>query len=491
VKPRFDNELHLPFVGDPVSVKDAVAKVVADRSFELKRHMPLAHDNLLIAQHRDQQRYRRLRDGTYVLEPFSFKAGDYVYLTRAKKHSLHIIARPAVLRVKAVTRMGVITLIGSDGKEIKVHGSQCSPCHLTNIDPEVDKTLQGEDQDALCEVCQEPDADGFVFCDGCNSGWHIYCLTPPLLSVPEGKWYCHRCSAKGVTSAVVCITELPDSWDLSTAEGVNEALQLLMPGPRVAHRLTRLSMLATAGVLNPFSLQVVKTEAVETRVLLEHVRHLSGFSLMDPFAGTCGIVDVLAAAGYVVSTNDLNPTHGTVLSQDALQPKFYKGKSVDIFITSPYFAVLDLALPLLVRFAKVAVMVHVPGHYLYDPTEPRQRFFHSLVDRMAVILGLPKGPLGRRCAWLIVASSAEVLQTLLVDKPRLPLMFGMVFDYNLVPGQVGIQAEFLIISSRHFVRLCSSSGSLEVEMQWWGLCSVDDLFRTSQGTIVCVPGSWL
>ena len=73
-------------------------------------------------------------------------------------------------------------------------------------------------------------------------------------------------------------------------------------------------------------------------------------------------------------------------------------------------------------------MVHVPGHYLYDPTAPRQHFFYSLVDRMAVILGLPKGPLGRRCAWLIVARSSEVLRSLLLDVPKLPLMFGMVFD---------------------------------------------------------------
>ena len=428
VKPKFEDELQLPFVGDVARIKDAVAQVVANRSFELKRHMPLAHDNLLIAQHRDQQRYRRLRDGTYVAEPFKFKPGEYVYLTRAKKHSLHIVARPAVLKVKAVTKLGVLTLVGSDGKEIKVHGSQCAPCHLTNIDPTIDKTLQGEDRDVLCEVCQEPDPDGFIFCDQCNTGWHIFCLTPPLLSIPAGSWFCPRCVSKGVTSAMVQVADLPDSWNLCTLKGVNSALQVLMPGPRVAHRLTRLSQLVTAGVVDPYALQVVKTEPAEVQVLLRHVRELAGYSLMDPFAGTGGIVTVLGEAGYSVVANDLNPAHGTELVQDALQPGFYKDKEIDIFVTSPYFAVLDLALPLMIKFAKVAVMVHVPGHYLYDPTEPRQRFFYSLIDRMAVILGLPKGPLGRRCAWLIVARSAEVLRELLLDKARLPLMFGMVFE---------------------------------------------------------------
>ena len=323
--------------------------------------------------------------------------------------------------------MGVLTLVGSDAREIKVHASQCAPCHLTNIDPTIDKTLQGEDQSALCEVCQEPDEDGFVFCDGCNTGWHIYCLEPPLLQVPDGQWLCPRCRAKGVANMTVAAQLFPDTWDLSSSTGVNQALQALMPGPRADHRLTRLAQLASVGMCNPHQLQVVCTEPVETQVLLKHLHSLAGYSLMDPFCGTGGIVNVLRQHDLVVSTNDLNPVHDADSHEDALQPCFYKDKSVDVFVTSPYFAVLDLALPLMVHFAKVAVIVHVPGHYLYDPTEPRQRYFYSLIERMAVILGLPKGPLGRRCAWLIIARSPSVLKGLLQSVPALPLMFGMQF----------------------------------------------------------------
>ena len=33
-----------------------------------------------------------------------------------------------------------------------------------------------------------------MLCDGCNMGFHTYCLTPPLHSVPEDDWYCDTCS---------------------------------------------------------------------------------------------------------------------------------------------------------------------------------------------------------------------------------------------------------------------------------------------------------
>jgi len=32
-----------------------------------------------------------------------------------------------------------------------------------------------------------------LLCDRCNTGWHMYCLSPPLETVPEGNWYCQAC----------------------------------------------------------------------------------------------------------------------------------------------------------------------------------------------------------------------------------------------------------------------------------------------------------
>lgn len=45
-----------------------------------------------------------------------------------------------------------------------------------------------------CEICGSTDnEDRMLLCDGCDLGFHIYCLTPPLESIPTGYWYCNEC----------------------------------------------------------------------------------------------------------------------------------------------------------------------------------------------------------------------------------------------------------------------------------------------------------
>ncbi len=36
-----------------------------------------------------------------------------------------------------------------------------------------------------------------MLCDGCNTGWHLGCLTPPLAEVPAGSWICPPCAGLG------------------------------------------------------------------------------------------------------------------------------------------------------------------------------------------------------------------------------------------------------------------------------------------------------
>lgn len=45
-----------------------------------------------------------------------------------------------------------------------------------------------------CRICRRKGGDEYMLlCDGCDHGYHTYCLRPPLLSVPRGDWFCNNC----------------------------------------------------------------------------------------------------------------------------------------------------------------------------------------------------------------------------------------------------------------------------------------------------------
>jgi hypothetical protein len=49
--------------------------------------------------------------------------------------------------------------------------------------------------EVVCEMCTSGDDEQWmVLCDGCPRGFHTYCLSPKLHSIPRGDWYCPRCA---------------------------------------------------------------------------------------------------------------------------------------------------------------------------------------------------------------------------------------------------------------------------------------------------------
>ncbi|NWU92487.1 PHRF1 protein, partial [Upupa epops] len=68
-----------------------------------------------------------------------------------------------------------------------------------------DKKNQGsneEDDPTFCEVCGRSDReDRLLLCDGCDAGYHMECLNPPLSEVPVDEWFCPACAPMGVSDA--------------------------------------------------------------------------------------------------------------------------------------------------------------------------------------------------------------------------------------------------------------------------------------------------
>jgi hypothetical protein len=169
--------------------------VVTDRASAFARELPMAMDNLLIAQHRDTQRYATVRSGSYRPKMRKFEVGDYVYLRRQTLDTLDVDVSPRILQVAEVKATGVLSLRGSDGRVVSEHMSNCAPCFLPELDASVDPTRAPVSADLPCTVCGRIDGDDtMLLCDGCNAGYHMECLMPPLLAIPAGDWFCGRCS---------------------------------------------------------------------------------------------------------------------------------------------------------------------------------------------------------------------------------------------------------------------------------------------------------
>ncbi|KAJ1632671.1 hypothetical protein T492DRAFT_986739, partial [Pavlovales sp. CCMP2436] len=63
----------------------------------------------------------------------------------------------------------------------------------------------GESEDDFyydCQICGSGDLpDEIILCDGgCDGGYHLLCLSPPLAEVPEGHWLCPSCAELHATA---------------------------------------------------------------------------------------------------------------------------------------------------------------------------------------------------------------------------------------------------------------------------------------------------
>jgi hypothetical protein len=103
---------------------------------------------------------------------------------------------------------------------------------------------------------------------------------------------------------------------------------------------------------------------------------------------------------------------------NALDPRFYEQLQrvhghFDVIITSPWFRMLDLAIPVMYAHVRHALFVHVPHYYMGNMPTQRREWFAQLGGLVHVISNLPVGPLGRRCEWLCLFTNMRSRRTIL------------------------------------------------------------------------------
>jgi hypothetical protein len=277
---------------DPEKASDSLLK----RRTWVKQAGVLAGEALKIAQHRDTLRYARVRGGAYVRRLQKFQVGDYVYKRRpgtkalGPKNLTNTACDP-ILRVLAVRTGGVIRLVGKDGKVMDAQCTQLSHCHLLGLDGSQNYTLQYPDKHLPCVKCNFPDRmKEMILCDTCPAAWHMDCLDPPLLSIPQGAWHCPACvTFKGGAHAGIIDPEADDP-PLGTAASTIQSLDgrwFLRPtrlkDGTTAPIYLRVKLAGDATDRRPFELHHPEkpTERASTRVVSQGVLP-AGFT--PPFA---------------------------------------------------------------------------------------------------------------------------------------------------------------------------------------------------------------
>jgi chromodomain-helicase-DNA-binding protein 4 len=70
----------------------------------------------------------------------------------------------------------------------------CPHCEGEGVqnEPEPEECTPKDQHLEFCTVCK--DGGELLCCDSCPSAYHVYCLNPPLRTVPDEGWMCPRCS---------------------------------------------------------------------------------------------------------------------------------------------------------------------------------------------------------------------------------------------------------------------------------------------------------
>jgi hypothetical protein len=116
--------------------------VIVERVALFMRVMPIAMENLSIAQHWDTLKYAHTRGGNpYKPKMKQFDVGDFVYFKRQPNHTLDTSSGCTILNIKVIRPSCVLELQGTNGRTIRDHSKNCVPYHLSTWIPPSSRQL--------------------------------------------------------------------------------------------------------------------------------------------------------------------------------------------------------------------------------------------------------------------------------------------------------------------------------------------------------------
>ncbi len=66
------------------------------------------------------------------------------------------------------------------------------------------RSPEEELDETACQECSKTDrGEQMLLCDGCDHGYHMDCLEPPLVNVPKGDWFCPACTKAKKPAAAI------------------------------------------------------------------------------------------------------------------------------------------------------------------------------------------------------------------------------------------------------------------------------------------------
>jgi len=89
-----------------------------------------------------------------------------------------------------------------------------------------------EKDDDCCAVCR--DGGDLIICEGCEASYHLSCLNPPLLEVPECDWYCDECNHRKLLQLRKLLfdgTSFRTAWEYGEKLQTNNTTQAINGGP--------------------------------------------------------------------------------------------------------------------------------------------------------------------------------------------------------------------------------------------------------------------